>query len=76
MNQSVMSVVSNLFTTQLHASPWNLISDWVIAPVNSYLQKINIEQTNSNDSITLITMSSSVMPYHDNPYVTISIKNL
>lgn len=65
-----------MFTTQTYTTPWDLVSDWVIGPSFTYSQKINLEQTNSYDNFTLITMSGSVMPAHAKPYVTFSVQNL
>jgi hypothetical protein len=76
VQQSINTALSKLFQTQTHTNFWNRIADWTILPTFSYLQQINLEQTNSLDAFTLITMSGSIMPSHPNPFMTFTIQNL
>lgn len=73
INTLLSSIMTPIFSIQTRPNPWNLMSNWVVNSSFSYLQSINLQQTNYNDNSTLVSMSGSVMPFFNSPYITISI---
>jgi hypothetical protein len=76
INQTLLGSLSYVFLTQTIVTPWNLQSNWVISLAYSYLQNVNLEQTNVANNLTTISMSGSIMPIHNNPFLTVSISYL